>query len=94
MSVIIEKEIQIKFGKSYQLLHTVEGIHRNGLNGNRQVEKFLLWLYQNSTIHLDRKYKIFLELIARNKETDRLTDAGTKGYPKIYASKRNDTTGY
>lgn len=92
---IVKDQIGLKFCDAYQHLNTTEDVKSIYLSGNRQVEKFLMWLYgKEPKIYLDRKYKIFKTLLAKNKDTDELTDAGTQGYPKRYMDKRNDTEGY
>lgn len=35
------------------------------IEGNRQVESFMSWLYQDATVFLDRKHRLYLELLAR-----------------------------
>ena len=40
------------------------------LSGNRQVERFLNWMYRGSTICLTRKYNKYLDLVNQNKEID------------------------
>lgn len=38
------------------------------IGGNRQIQKFLDWIYYDSTIHLKRKYKKYLEFSRKNKK--------------------------
>ena len=38
-------------------------------NGNRQVERFLNWLYKDSTLYIERKYDKYKELIELNNKT-------------------------
>lgn len=38
------------------------GFSHSVWSGNRKVEKILDWMYKDSTIYLDRKYKKYLQL--------------------------------
>jgi transposase len=46
-------------------------LSRMDISGNQQVKKFLDWIYQGSTIHLDRKYKLYQELLYKMKSNTR-----------------------
>jgi hypothetical protein len=56
-------------------------------SGNRLVERFLDWLYKDSTIYLERKFNSYLKLKKRISETDKLAAAGTRGYSKSLINK-------
>lgn len=50
--------------------------------GNRIIENIFNWLYEESNIHIDRKYNKYLELIEQNKIIDNRTLNDLKGiYP-------------
>jgi len=51
-------------------------------SGNRQVVKILNWMYEESEIYLQRKYKKYNDLKLKNEETDELIIAGTRGHSK------------
>ncbi len=40
-----------------------KGLRRLVISGNQQSKRFLDWLYQGSTIHLNRKFKLYQQLI-------------------------------
>ena len=42
---------------------------QSALNGNQNLEKILRWLYKDSNLYLDRKYKKYLELLEQNEHT-------------------------
>lgn len=54
---IIKKELKINVS-----LEKHSSIYRLRIGGNNQTEKFMDWLYQNSPIKLNRKYKKYLEM--------------------------------
>lgn len=56
-------------------------------SGDRQVRKIMAWLYDGATIYLKRKHDKYQELLAAIAETDRLIEAGTRGYQKRYLHK-------
>jgi len=67
MSRIIYELLQIKSHNTY---HKHDMI-RITISGNQQVKKFLDWIYVDSTIHLDRKYKLYQELLCNMKSNTR-----------------------
>lgn len=83
---IILQQIDINVGSFY---NDVEGknVYSICFSGNRQIAHFLNWLYKDSIIHLDRKYELYLKLLAKNEKTDELILAGTQGYSKRYYQK-------
>lgn len=54
------------------------------VNGNRNIQKFLNWIYDGSTIYLNRKYESFLAFKEKMKHSDELSLEGTRGFPKRY----------
>ncbi len=50
--------LELEVGVNFQIInhHTTKGIINIKTNGRNQVFKFLHWLYDDSTIHLERKY--------------------------------------
>jgi hypothetical protein len=86
MSEIVMKHTDIQYGQPYNDVED-KNVYTIHLCGNRQIAIFLDWLYQDATIYLDRKHNLYLKLIEKNKETDRLIIAGTQGYQKRYLSK-------
>jgi intein-encoded DNA endonuclease-like protein len=86
MREIIMKYTGVQFGEPYNDVSdkNVYSIH---LCGNRKIANFLNWLYKSATIYLDRKYNLYLQLLEKNKETDELILAGTRGYQKRYYQK-------
>lgn len=50
--------------------HTSKGIKQLRISGNRQVLKFLNWMYRDSTLHLTRKYIKYKELEKIRKNTE------------------------
>lgn len=82
------KEKLLEFGFDLKLteLKTFSfPMNRLTYSGNRKCQKFLDWLYKDSTIHLDRKYQKYLDLKKTNLEKD--LGLGTKGY--CYDKARN-----
>ena len=88
VSKIIEAQTNIQYGEPYNCKN-VDGknVYTISIAGNRQISHFLDWLYKDATIYLDRKYALYLQLLNKNKETDRLILAGTQGYSKRYLGK-------
>ena len=86
LNKIIINQTNIQFSDPYNDVEK-KNVFSIRLAGNRQVVHFLNWLYKDSIIHLDRKYNLYLKLIDKNKETDRLILAGTRGYNKRYYQK-------
>lgn len=86
MAKIIEAQTKIQFGKPYNDVEN-KNVYTIRLAGNRKIAHFLNWLYKDSIIHLDRKYKLYKELLEKNEETDKLILAGTRGYQKRYYQK-------
>jgi intein-encoded DNA endonuclease-like protein len=86
MSDIVMNGTGVQFGDPY---NDVEGknVYTIRLSGNRQIATFLNWLYKDATIFLNRKYNLYLQLLEKNKETDRLIIVGTQGYQKRYLQK-------
>lgn len=86
MTKIILSQTGIQYGEPYNDVDdkNVYSIH---LSGNRQVARFLDWLYKDSLIHLNRKHDLYVKLLEKNKETDKLILAGTQGYQKRYYQK-------
>jgi hypothetical protein len=56
-------------------------------SGNRNIQKFLNWIYAGSTIYLDRKYKRYLQFIQKTDDIDIKMLSGTRGYPVSYLYK-------
>jgi transposase-like protein len=81
MRQIILKETSIQFGEPYNDVEE-KNVYSTHLAGNRQIATFLDWLYAGATIYLDRKYTLYIQLLEKNKETDKLILAGTQGYRK------------
>jgi uncharacterized protein (DUF433 family) len=86
MSKIIELNSNIKFGEPYNDVEE-KNVYSIRLSGNRQIIHFLDWLYKNSSIHLNRKYNLYLKLLEKNKDTDKLILKGNRGYNKRYYKK-------
>jgi predicted DNA-binding protein YlxM (UPF0122 family) len=82
MKDYIQDEVDINFG----FYNDVKGKNVYTINscGNRQIRKFLNWLYKDATIYLQRKYDLYLKLNDIIKDTDNLIEAGTQGYSKRY----------
>lgn len=59
LSNILKNEINVNI----HLKIINKNLHRCHISGNQQAKRFLDWLYKDSTIHLDRKYNIYQELI-------------------------------
>lgn len=57
IKIYLKNELQI-----HSSLSKLKNIYQLNINGNLQVFKFLKWMYQDSTIHFDRKYQKFLDL--------------------------------
>jgi intein-encoded DNA endonuclease-like protein len=53
-------------------------------SGDRQVKKFLDWIYNGSSIFLKRKYDQYLKLLEIINKKNELSIAGTRGYSKKY----------
>jgi transposase len=53
-------------------------------SGNRNIQKFLNWMYAGATIYLERKYQAYLRFSQKMEEIDRKTLVGTRGYPKAH----------
>jgi hypothetical protein len=43
-----------------------KGLQRLVISGCRQAQRFLDWMYKDSTIHLDRKYALYQQLLKNN----------------------------
>ena len=43
---------------------------QSNINGNRNIEKILNWIYKDANLYLDRKYNKYLLLLEQNKITD------------------------
>lgn len=83
---IILSNTNVKFGNPYNNIKN-KNVHSISISGNRQIATFLNWLYKDSTIHLNRKYNLYLNLLNKNIETDKLIIANTIGYAKRYLPK-------
>jgi uncharacterized protein (DUF433 family) len=83
---IIEEQTGILYGQPYNDVEN-KNVYTIHLAGNRQVAHYLDWLYESATIYLDRKYRLYTQLIEKNKETDKLILADTRGYQKRYYQK-------
>lgn len=55
-------------------------VYRLAFSGNRNIEKFLHWIYDDATIYLDRKYQRYLKFLNKMKEVNDKIVAGTRGY--------------
>ena len=55
---IVNKKLKINMC----MWNSKEKIDKIHISGNRQVKKFMDWIYKDSIIHLDRKYKIYIYL--------------------------------
>jgi hypothetical protein len=56
------QKIIIKYTKINCQISQQGKIYHLRIGGNKQVEKFLDWIYQNSAVKLNRKYKKYLEM--------------------------------
>ena len=52
------------------------------VNGNRNIQKFLNWIYGNGSIYLERKYKKYLLFCDKMKDIDSKCLFGSQGYSK------------
>lgn len=77
---IIDKELGLGFYERNAVPD--KNVYSLHITGNRQIEKLLDWLYKDASIYLDRKYNLYLDLLAQIKETNRLINEGTRGYNK------------
>ncbi|MBU9721344.1 MULTISPECIES: hypothetical protein [Bacillaceae] len=59
---IIQKEVDVPATAKLYGAHKSKNIQRLQLRGKHQVMSVLEWLYQDSKIHLDRKYNRFLKM--------------------------------
>jgi|SRR5271166_3656793 len=57
------------------------------ISGNRNQQRFLNWIYEGSSIYLDRKYARFLQFKTKIEANDAKTLTGTQGYPVHYLGK-------
>lgn len=81
---VVLKQTGIKFAEPVAANKSGNNTYVIAMSGTRQIEDFLNWLYKDATIYLDRKYKLYLQLIEKNKETQELIKAGTQGYSYRY----------
>jgi hypothetical protein len=86
INTIIMTQTGIQFGEPYNDVEDKD-VYTVHLAGNRQIAHFLDWLYKDATIYLDRKYDLYQELLEKNRETDLLILAGTRGDNKRYYQK-------
>jgi len=86
MKDIISGATNINFGEPYNDVKD-KNVYTINSSGNRQIAHFLDWLYMDASIYLDRKYKLYQELLLKNIETDKLILDGTRGYNKRYYKK-------
>lgn len=86
MAKIIETQTEIHFGEPYNDVDS-KNVYSIRLAGNQQIANFLNWLYKDATIYLDRKYSLYLQLLEKNKDTQKLIKMGTRGYQKRYLTK-------
>jgi len=86
MTEIIKVQTGIQFGNPYNDVKdkNVYSIH---LGGNRNIARFLNWIYKDATIYLDRKYNLYQKLLEKNIKTDELILSKTRGYSKRYFQK-------
>jgi predicted DNA-binding protein YlxM (UPF0122 family) len=82
----IKQFIELKIGTHFCVYNDVpsKNVYTINTSGDRQIRKFLEWLYKNATIYLNRKYELYLKLVEHICETDKLIAAGTQGYSKRY----------
>ena len=52
------------------------------ISGNRNMQKFLNWIYSGSTYYLQRKYNLYLQFCKKMDEVDAKVLAGTQGFSK------------
>jgi Mor family transcriptional regulator len=78
---IINKEAKIN---SIIYKHSKSKVYDVNACGDRQVKKFLDWIYDDSHIFLKRKYEQYLKLLQLINKKDKLAAAGTRGYNKKY----------
>lgn len=64
-------------------------VYRISLSGNRNIEKFLHWIYDDATIYLDRKYQRYLKFLKKMEEVNAKIVAGTQGYPQARLRESN-----
>ena len=65
MKIFIESNIDnYKLNMNDENYTDIYRLHKAGVI---QVERFLNWLYKDSTIHLERKYNLYLKLLQNNK---------------------------
>ncbi len=56
--------------------------YRIRFSGNRNINRFMNFIYYGATIYLNRKHNRYLQFIDKMKQTDDLCRSGTRGYPK------------
>jgi intein/homing endonuclease len=78
---IISKEIEINCS-IYE--HSKSKVYDFNTSGDRQVKKFLDWIYKEANIFLKRKHDQYLQLLQIINEKDKLAVVGTRGYSKKY----------
>jgi len=86
MREVIIKQIGVRYGKPYNDVKN-KNVYTIHLAGNRQIATFLDWLYRDANIYLDRKHNLYLKLLDKNKDTNRLILSNTQGYQKRYYQK-------
>ncbi len=69
MNEIIFKNIKV--GLHLEKIETCD-LYRTHVSGGMQAQKFLDWLYKDSTIHLERKHSLYKRVIAREKRRGRI----------------------
>lgn len=85
---IIFEQTGLIFSEPYrQPSHAHINIYMISKCGNRMAAEFLDWLYKDSTIQLDRKFKNYQRLLRKNIHTNELIEAGTQGYSKSILDK-------
>jgi hypothetical protein len=52
------------------------------ISGNRNIQKFLNWIYEGSNIHMDRKYNEYIKFCNKMKDVDFKSLSGTRGFSK------------
>lgn len=81
---IIESQLDVHFSV-YKAIHS--DVYDISMSGDRAVRKVLDWLYDSSSIYLERKYVKYKRLLEEIKKTNKLIEAGTQGYQKRYLNR-------
>ncbi len=68
ISKILKKEIGINTSLSTRHPDRNHNIRSLGINGRKQMLKFIDWMYKDSTVYLDRKYKKYIAHVELDKK--------------------------